>query len=466
MQTNVKFFRSALTAAFLVALPAAGWAQHEHHHPEKPAEPADVQDDKDSQDGKAPQDHSMHEMAGHDMSQHEMRGMLGPYGMSREASGTAWQPESSPHTGLHTMRNGWHLMAHGFVNLVYDDQGGPRGGEKTFSESMFMGMASRDLGPGHLGLRAMLSAEPWTIGREGYPLLFQTGETANGRDPLVDRQHPHDLFMELAGTYSLPVGEDGSVFVYLGLPGEPALGPATFMHRFSGLENPEAPLGHHWLDSTHVTFGVATLGWIRGNVKLEGSVFTGREPDEERLNIEEPKMDSWSLRASWQPARDWSLQVSHGLLKSPEQLEPEIDARRTTASAMYNRPLATGNWQSTFAWGRNERDPGETTDSFLLESTVQAGRHTVFGRAERQENDELFGHGDDDDSHELKAGDHEAGVFEIGKASLGYIYDFFQRESWRVGVGGLGTVFQVPDGLKEEYGDSPTSWMAFLRVRL
>jgi hypothetical protein len=463
---ETQFFRGALAAALLMISPVAGWAQHEHHHPEATPE----QQQPAEQSAEPTQDHSMHDMAGHeghDMAghQHQMRGMLGDYPMSREASGTAWQPESSPHEGLHTMRNGWHLMAHGFVNLVYDDQGGPRGGEKTFSESMFMGMASRDLGPGHLGLRTMLSAEPWTIGDEGYPLLFQTGETANGRDPLVDRQHPHDLFMELAGTYSVPVGEGSSAFIYLGLPGEPALGPATFMHRFSGMENPEAPLGHHWLDSTHVTFGVATLGWIRGNVKLEGSVFTGREPDEDRLDIEEPKMDSWSLRASWQPTRDWSLQVSHGYLHSPEQLEPEIDARRTTASAIYNRPLAGGDWQSTFAWGRNERDPGETTDSFLLESTAQTGRHTVFGRAERQENDELSVHGHGEEEPEGEEEGHGE-VFTLGKISLGYIYDFYRHESWRVGVGGLGTLFQVPDGLKEDYGDSPTSWMAFLRVRL
>ena len=388
---------------------------------------------------------------------HEMRGMLGPYGMSREASGTAWQPESAPHTGIHTTQGPWELMTHGFAMLIYDDQDGPRGDEDTFSENMLMGMAARPLGLGRLGLRAMLSAEPWTIGKEGYPLLLQTGETANGVDPLIDRQHPHDLFMELSASYSLSVGKEGSIFVYLGLPGEPALGPATFMHRFSGMENPEAPLGHHWLDSTHITYGVATLGWIQGNVKLEGSVFTGREPDQNRDDIEDPEMDSWSLRASWQPSPNWSLQVSRGHLKSPEQLEPEIDVDRTTASAIYNRPLADGNWQTTFAWGRNGRDPGESTDALLLESTASCRRHTLFGRAERLENDELFGHG-----HEGEEGD----VFTVGKVSLGYIYDVFEGEGWKGGVGLLGSLALVPGELEEAYGDSPVSWMAFLRVRI
>jgi hypothetical protein len=443
---RITIYTSSALALFLaLAAPAGAQHQHEHPPPAPPPEPAAPA---------KPQEHE-HEMPGMEMhGMHAMRGLLGPYAMSRESSGTAWQPDSAPHVGIHASRGPWELMAHGFASLIYDDQDGPRGDEKTFSENMLMGMASRPLGTGRLGLRAMLSAEPWTIGKEGYPLLLQTGETADGVTPLVDRQHPHDLFMELAATYSLPVGSGGSAFVYLGLPGEPALGPATFMHRFSGQENPEAPLSHHWLDSTHITYGVATLGWIRGNVKLEGSVFTGREPDQNRDGLESPKMDSWSLRASWNPSPDWALQVSRGHLKSPEQLEPEVDVDRTTVSAVYNRPLAGGgNGQTTFAWGRNARDPGETTDALLLESAASRGRHTLFGRAERLENDELFGHGGE--------------VFNVGKVSVGYLYDAFLREDWKGGVGLLGSLAVVRRDLEEVYGDSPVvSWMAFLRVRV
>jgi hypothetical protein len=430
------------------------------------AAPAAAQDPSDMQ-GMEGMD-----MEGMDHGMHAMRGMLGSYSMSREASGTAWQPESTPHVGYHAMWNGWDVMTHGFANLVFDHQSGPRGGEKTFSENMLMGMASRDLGDGRLGLRAMVSAEPWTIRAQGYPLLLQTGETANGVTPLVDRQHPHDLLMELAGTYSVPVGAHDSVFLYTGLPGEPALGPATYMHRFSGMDNPEAPLSHHWLDSTHVTFGVATLGWIHDGVKLEGSIFTGREPDQNRTNIESPKMDSWSLRASWQPAPDWSFQVSHGYLHSPEQLEPNVNDRRTTASAMYNRPLPAGNWQTTFAWGRNDRTPGTSTNSFLLESAATRDRHTVFGRVERQQNDELFGDAGAAPAGEASAGDPpvsdiRAGrVFDVGKVSLGYIYDFVHHANLRSGVGLLGSVAFVPGELKSVYGDDPVSGMAFLRVRM
>jgi hypothetical protein len=329
---------------------------------------------------------------------------------------------------------------------------------------MLMGMATRQAGPGRLGLRGMISLDPATIGKKGYPLLLQTGETANGVTPLVDRQHPHDFLMELAATYEVPLGEDGSVFAYAGWPGEPALGPPAFMHRFSGMELPEAPLGHHWLDSTHITFGVATLGWIQGDVKLEGSVFTGREPDEDRWDLETPKMDSWSFRATWNPAPDWSLQVSRGHLHSPEQLDPGSDADRTTASAIWNRPRPDGNLQTTLAWGRNARDPGETTDSWLLESALAfAGRHTLFGRVERQENDELFGHG----GHEHDGAEpHADEAFNVGKLSAGYLYDALTTEIYKVGVGALGSVALVPDELEDVYGDTPFSGMVFLRVML
>jgi hypothetical protein len=389
---------------------------------------------------------------------HEMPALLGPYARTRESSGTAWQPESAPHQGFHFMSGPWMGMLHGAATLVYDDQGGRRGDQDVWSSNMLMAMASRDAGPGRLGLRVMLSAEPWTLGAKGYPLLLQTGETADGTHRLIDRQHPHDLFMEIAGTYSLPLSERSSVFLYAGLPGEPALGPTAFPHRLSAMENPEAPISHHWLDSTHISFGVATLGWVHDQVKLEGSVFTGREPDQHRSDIESPKMDSYSFRASWAPTRDWSLQVSTGHLHSPEQLEPEVDSQRTTASATYNRAGAEGrNWQTTFAWGRNAKSPGNSLDALLLESAASfgpAGRHTVFGRIERVKEDELF-----------ESGPLAGRIFTVEKLSAGYIYDVLQRNDVRLGLGGVGSVALLPSNLDAAYGSRPFSWMVFLRAR-
>src|SRR6267378_6267596 len=253
----------------------------------------------------------------------QMKGALGDYSMMRDASGTSWQPDTAVMEGIHGIAGDWATMLHGFASLIYDHQGGPRGADKIFSESMLMGMAQRTLGSGTLTLRGMISLDP-LMGKSGYPLLLQTGETANGVTPLIDRQHPHDLFMELAGVYSVS-GAHRSVFLYAGLPGEPALGPPAFMHRFSGLALPEAPITHHWLDSSHITFGVLTAGAVVDRLKLEISAFRGREPDEKRWNIESPRLDSHSFRLSFNPTVSWALQASLGRLNSPEQLEPDVD---------------------------------------------------------------------------------------------------------------------------------------------
>jgi hypothetical protein len=384
-----------------------------------------------------------------------MTGQFGDYSMMRDASGTAWQPDSTPMEGFSWKSGDWTGMVHGYADLVYDHQGGPRGDTKTFSESMFMVMVQRALGPGTLTLRSMLSLDP-AMGASGYPLLLQTGETADGMHPLIDRQHPHDLFMEMAGVYSLPVGPGSSAFLYVGYPGEPALGPATFMHRFSGMDDPAAPITHHWLDSTHITFGVVTAGFVHGPFKIEGSLFTGREPDQFRWDFDPPHLDSYSGRLSFNPTANWALQVSYGFLKSPEELTPNVNQQRVTASATYNLPLKSGNWQTTFGWGRNYDHPGNTLDGFLLESAATFGRHTVFGRAENVQKDELF-----------EAPNPLAGqVFRVSEATLGYVYDLLVAKHLALGFGVQGSVNFVPAAIKTAYGGDPAGYMPFLRLKI
>jgi hypothetical protein len=422
-----------LSLLLLTALPA--WGQ-QHDMPE-----SDMQHDMGGQHGMA------------------MESAFGPYAMTREGSGTGWQPDAAPMDGRMIMTGDWMLMVHGYVNAIHDRQSGPRGDDKDFTESMAMLMAQRPLGGGTLGLRAMLSLDP-TMGKSGYPLLFQTGETADGVTPLVDRQHPHDAFMELAASYSVPVGDDSALYAYGGLPGEPALGPSAFMHRFSGMRNPEAPLTHHWLDSTHVTFGVVTLGASKGPWKLEASSFNGREPDENRWNIETRGFDSWSTRLSFNPTPAWSMQVSYGDLKSPEQLEPDIRVRRLTASASYQADTSAGPWQTTLAWGQNHRSGPQVSErlpGWLLESTLVAhDKHTFFGRFEQVLNNELL-HG---------GGPQDGDAFRIRKLSVGYIYDVARTGDVHWGVGGLvGRAF-APAALDATYGKHPSSTMVFLQARL
>lgn len=403
----------------------------------------------------------MEGMAGMEgMHDHAMSAFLGPYPMTREASGTSWQPESAPHHGYHFSAGPWQMMAHGMLTIALDHQGGRRGREKTFSSNMAMVMGSRAAGNGRVGFRAMVSAEPWTIGARGYPLLLQTGETADGVHPLVDRQHPHDLLMEVAGTYSHPLG-GGSGYVYLGLPGEPALGPTAYMHRTSAMENPETPISHHWLDSTHISYGVATVGWIREGWKIEGSLFNGREPDQHRTDVELHRLDSYAARLSWQPSPEWSFQASSGRLRSPEQLEPEVDTTRTTASAVYNQRLASaGNFQATFAWGRNARSSGHTLDAFLFEAAVSpTDVQTAFVRLEHVAEDELFAR--------EPASPLAGRVFQVAKLGVGYVRDLLTGGpgGLRLGLGAMADISFLPTALEPAYGTTPLSYLLFLRLR-
>ena len=385
-----------------------------------------------------------------------MQAMLGRYAMTRESSGTSWQPESSPNRGYMFGAGGWSLMTEGYVTLIQDDQGGPRGDSKTFSTSMGMLMASRDVSPvDRIGLRTMLSLDA-AMGKSGYPLLFATGETANGMTPLIDRQHPHDLFMELAGTWSHDLGGGKAFSLYAGLPGEPALGPPAFMHRVSGMDDPEAPIGHHWFDSTHITYGVVTAGFSTDHWKIETSAFKGREPDQYRWNIESPRLDSWSVRGFWNPTADLSFQLSTGHLHSPEQLEPQQNEQRTTASVTWNKPLGPNrNWATTLGWSQKDEQPGPVLVGLLAETTLRLGADEIFGRAEHERENELF-----DD------GPLAGHIFGASTFSLGYQHEFTLVEHLFVAIGGLASAYAYPDSLKPSYGhEGIKSFMLYARLR-
>ncbi len=379
-----------------------------------------------------------------------MTGALGGYPMSRDASGTSWQPDASTHEMGHLMRGDWTLMGHVMLNGVYDRQEGPRGDETAFVSGMVMGSARRDARDGVMTLRGMLSPDPF-MGKRGYPLLLAAGETADGVMPLVDRQHPHDLFMELSATWAHEFAPGRSGFVYAGLPGEPAFGPPAFMHRPAAMNSPEAPITHHWLDSTHITFGVLTAGWVQDDWKFEVSRFTGREPDENRCDIERPRMDSTSLRASWNAGSNWSLQASWADVESPEQLEPEVDEQRTSASALYGRDLGNGrSWAATLAWGQKNPTEGHSTNAIALEgSWVPASDWEVFARAEWVE------------SHALGEDHHD--IHEVGKVTVGARREFPVTERVRLALGALYTLNRVDAALEPSYGGHPDGAMVFLQ---
>jgi hypothetical protein len=415
------------------------------------ASPAAAQDHEHMDHGSMEMEPAADPHAGHDMT--PMQSPLGAYAMTRDGSGTSWIPEASPMSGLHMSRGEWTAMGHVLINGAYTDQGGPRGGDKAFASGMVMGMAQRPLGPGTFGVKAMLSPDPF-MGKAGYPLLLAAGETADGENTLIDRQHPHDLFMELAASYSAPIGDKGSVFLYGGLPGEPAFGPPAFMHRPSGMDAVEAPITHHWLDSTHITFGVVTAGVTWDRFKLDASRFRGREPDEKRFDIETGDLDSSSVRLSFNPTANWALQASYASIKSPEALEPHRDERRTSLSAMYARPVGeTGAFSATAAWARKDKVPGEVLDALLVEAAFKPDdAWTFFTRGEQVEQDEL--------------GEEDHGpAYTVRKLSLGAIRDFALTDHVKVGLGAQVSAFDVEEPLGATYGD-PTSATIFVRLKL
>ena len=443
-----------ITLAVAASAPAVAQDHHQHHEPAPQAKvEAPVQ-----------QDHAAHHPSEHalpaageaaDGGHHAMTGALGSYPAGRDASGTAWQPDSSSHWGMTGMAGGWHLMGHAVINGVHSWQERPRGDEKTFVSGMAMAMARRGFANGNvLQFRAALSPDP-LMGRSGYPLLLAAGETADGVNPLIDRQHPHDLFMELAASYSVRLTDQASLFFYGGLPGEPAFGPPAFMHRMAIMDSPEAPITHHWLDSTHITFGVVTAGLVLGNVKLEASRFNGREPDEDRYDIETGPLDSTALRLSWNPTGELSLQASWADMKSPELLEPDEDQTRWSASAIYTRSLGEdASWSTTIAWGRRSSDH-ENLDAWNAETGVHLGNWSLFGRAERIETNEL-----------VSVGGHHGPTYTVGKVSLGGLRDFRLTEHVKVGAGALYAFNFLPDALEPLYDDNPNGAMVFVRLKV
>lgn len=368
-------------------------------------------------------------------------------------SGTSWQPASVPESMWMTSRGKWDLMAHGVVFLTYNQQGGPRGVGKAESVNWLMVMEQHKLGRGTLLLRQMFSAESLTSPHPGFPELFQTGETYHGQ-PLVDHQHPHNVFAELSAYLSLPLTRKVSWLLYGGPSAEPALGPVTYIHRASGAELPAAPLSHHLQDSTHTSFGVVTTGVVIDRFKLEGSAFNGREPNEERWSIQLAALDSWSVRGSVAATRNWVMQYSYGRLLHPEAAEPGNE-KRQGASVEYDRPFSQGNWATTAVWGRKHKDEtGTNLNSYLLESTINFMRNNyAYTRLELVDKDELF----------PQAAVHPA--YRIGGYTFGGVRDLWHSADWKLGLGADVTFYSKPSVLDADYGANPVSFRLFLRVR-
>lgn len=382
--------------------------------------------------------------------------------LAHSTSGTSAEPNSTPVPMLMKSKGPWTLMFHANVFVTDEQQSSPRGGDKLFSTNWFMGMAQRKVAGGVFTARAMLTLEPATISNERYPLLFQQGETAHG-DPIADGQHPHNFVMEVAALYDLKLGERGLLSFYAAPTGDPALGPTAFPHRASASEDPVAALGHHQEDSTHIAADVVTVGATYGIARIEASGFHGREPGENRWDMPQGGIDSWSTRLTLQPGANWSGQYSYGRIASPEALSPARNQERMTASVMYNRPLAEGNWSNTIVWGRTRSIPGdEIFDSYLGESLLRFRRRNyVWTRIENVER-----------SNELLLGENplppsfvEAGAGRVQAYTFGYDRDIDLLPEMASAIGVQVTTYGVGHAFVPIYGLHPVGVAIFVRLR-
>ena len=454
-----------LLAAALMATPAL--AQHDHQAMPGMTMPADT---------------AHHDMSGMDMDGIGM--MSHAYSrnlpMARNGSGTAWQPDQTDMYMWMQHKGPWMLMYHGAAFGRYTSQNLDHDGARGHSNAVdgpnwFMTMAQRRVGErGLLNLSLMLSLDALTETRGGYPLLFQTGESYKGQ-PLIDKQHPHDLFSGLSVGYTHAFSKDVDLTAYLGYPGEPAVGPTAFMHRLSAMPNPDAPLSHHWTDATHITYGVATLGLRYKQFKLEGSNFTGREPDQYRFDFDKPRADSWATRLNWNPTPTLALQASHAYIKSPEDLHPDENVHRTTASVLHSRSWGQRHYlASSLVWGMNKSVGKGAEHAVLAETNLTLGRPTFYGRYE-------FVQKDSEELNFYQVGPNDAyvaRVFNVNALTLGTSYRLTTLGGARgpeLSVGGQITGYVIPETLQGNryapgayygpgYGRLPLSASVYVRL--
>lgn len=359
------------------------------------------------------------------------------------------QMQGMPGMDMPTIQPKWTLMLHGQAFLTEIQQTGPRGSDKFASMNWFMAQASHPLTGGTFSVRSMISLDPATITKERYPELFQTGETAYGK-PIIDGQHPHNLFMELALEYTHPLGDNAKVRIYAAPVGDPALGPIAYPHRSSAAELPQATLGHHLEDSTHISDDVFTVGVSQGIFALEASGFHGEEPDENRWHIQQGSVDSWSGRFTITPGAHWSGQISAGRLTHPEALEPG-DQVRTTASVTYTRPYNEGEWVTTAIWGRvHKTATGDNLNGYDLESVARfRAVNYLTGRIEAVDKDEL----------------PIPGIYRIEAYTAGYTRDIKLVPHLNTGLGANVTQYTMGAPVHAIYGSHPVAVLIFLRIR-
>ncbi len=371
-------------------------------------------------------------------------------GAGRESSGTSWQPASSLTPRIMSSSGKWNFLFDGSLFLRYTNQSGLRGGSQSDAPNWFSGTAERMLGVNsQIMFRTVVSLERLTEGSAGYPLLLQSGESGG----ITDRQSPRDLFTELSGAISTKISGNLSGYIYAGYPGEPALGPPDYMFRESSLYIPETPIGYNFQDAPNVSYGVVTLGLAYNNFKVEGSVFNGSEPDQNKYNFDKIKFNSYSGRVFYNPTHDLSLQFSAGRLTDPEG--NGLNVNRTTASILYTKRLGgITQWSSSLIWGEKQDSFAGRQESFLFESSLSLPQFAVYGRVEFAQKPE----------RDLGIAANAAQKETVGLFTLGVNKKLFSLAGLNFRIGAEGTLYGLPQTVRHYYGNNLISYGLYILI--
>lgn len=379
---------------------------------------------------------------------------------ARLGSGTSWQPDASPLYSVIPTVGRWGLMVHGNLYTGYNWYGSKRGGQRFMGRNTLMGSLFRTFKKSEVLLRLALSFEPLTIGSRGYPLILQTGQTRDGAERLHDRQYALDFFRELAVLYTWHVTPRWAASVYAAAAGEPAVGPNSFTQRVSASPDPIAPLGFQLQESSHSSFGVLTVGAFTRTLKLEASWFNGRVPGSRRYGIYIRKPDSYSVRVSWNPAPEWSGQVSYAFFEEPVPLEPKEQQHRLSGSVSHTMSFA-GDLMVASTLSGAMRVRSSIAGAALLGEIYLNLRthHAIYGRFEilQKSGIELELSRPAEPTRELHA---------VGTLALGYVYYFGPFISLSPGLGVRGSVSPVARELERDYGTrAPLGVMVYAQLR-
>lgn len=357
----------------------------------------------------------------------------------------------------------WMLMQDGAIWGIANHQGGPTGDTEFVAPSWWMGMASKDVGTNRITLTAMFSPDILLVGKSGYHELFQEGESLNGV-PIVNRQHPHDVLMQLAAAWRTAIGSSATLTIAGALAGEPTIGPVAFMHRPSAAGLAFAPITHHTFDSTHVSFGVISAGIDRGRWTVEASVFNGREPDDNRWDVDLGRMDSVAGRVWFRPTPEWTFQVSTAYLRDAEEWEQGVDVRRTTVSGSWTRAASSGFTAVTAGWGMNSAHR-TTRQGAFAEVTTERGPYSVFGRLDLQQLELIKFIGVQGPVLPGEVDPHAA-VKSVVALTIGGGRGVATWHGFEGAVLAQVGLYLVPPVLRPAYGSFPVSGQLLLRIRL